>query len=259
MRSVAQEAGEQGPIAELDRVAFSYPSAAAPALQDASLAIEPQDFLGVIGPNGGGKTTLLKILLGLLEPQKGTVKVFGKPPNRVRQRIGYVPQHASIDPSVPATALDVVLMGRLRLSSWGATFGHAHTRAAEDALALTGTLDLAGRPIAELSGGQRQRVLIARALAAEAELLLLDEPTQGVDLHREREVLELLEHLNETMPIVMVSHDIHLVAAHLKTAVCVNRTLERYPADEVSPEIIERMYHGSHGSRTPVPLTRSRP
>lgn len=251
MKSNAEVTGEHSPIAELEGVTARYPGAAAPALEDVSLAIGARDFLGVIGPNGGGKTTLLKILLGLLEPRQGTVTVFGRRPAKVRQRIGYVPQHASIDPSVPATALDVVLMGRLRLSSWGPSFSRAHTAAAEDALALTGTLDLAERPIAELSGGQRQRVLIARALAAEAELLLLDEPTQGVDLHREREVLELLEHLNETMPIVMVSHDVHLVAAHLKSAVCVNRTLERYAAEEVSPEIIERMYHGapSHVTR----------
>jgi zinc transport system ATP-binding protein len=240
----ARETNEGGPAAELDRVTFSYAGAARPALEDVSLAIGRQDFLGVIGPNGGGKTTLLKLLLGLLEPRKGTVRVFGQPPARVSERVGYVPQHASIDPSVPATALDVVLMGRLRLSSWGPAFGRAHTDAALEALRLTGTRDLAQRPIAELSGGQRQRVLIARALAAEAELLLLDEPTQGVDLHREREVLDLLERLNERMPIVMVSHDVHLVGAHLKSAVCVNRTLERYPAGEVSPEIIERMYHG---------------
>lgn len=244
MRATLKEAKEHGLVAELDRVTFSYPGAAGPALKDASLRIESDDFLGVIGPNGGGKTTLLKILLGLLEPQKGTVTVFGRPPAKFRRQIGYVPQHASIDPSVPATALDVVLMGRLRLSSWGPTFGRTHVAAAEDALRLTGTLDFAQRPIAELSGGQRQRVLIARALAAEAELLLLDEPTQGVDLHREREVLELLEQLNDRMPIVMVSHDVHLVAAHLKTAVCVNRTLERYAASDVSPEIIEKMYHG---------------
>ncbi len=243
MKRPALKTGEAGPIAELDRVTFHYPGVTVPALEDACLEIGDRDFLGVIGPNGGGKTTLLKILLGLLVPGHGTVKVFGQSPSRVRQRVGYVPQHAAIDPSVPATALDVVLMGRLRLSSWGPTFSSAHRAAAADALALTGTLDLAERPIAELSGGQRQRVLIARALAAEAELLLLDEPTQGVDLHREREVLELLEQLNETMPIVMVSHDVHLVAAHLKSAVCVHRTLERYPAHEVSPEIIERMYH----------------
>ncbi len=244
MNTSAATSSQHDPVAELDRVTFSYPGAARPALEDVSLRIEPGDFLGVIGPNGGGKTTLLKLLIGLIEPREGTVRVFGRPPAAVRQRIGYVPQHASIDPAVPATALDVVLMGRLRLSSWGPTFGRAHREAAENALRLTSTQDLAKRPIAELSGGQRQRVLIARALAAEAELLLLDEPTQGVDLHREREVLDLLQRLSQTMPIVMVSHDVHLVAAHLKSAACVNRSLERYPASEVSPEIIERMYHG---------------
>ena len=234
------------PVAELDRVTFAYAPDAGPVLRDVSLRIEAEDFLGVIGPNGGGKTTLLKLLLGLLEPQRGAVTVFGSPPARAKHRVGYVPQHASVDPGVPATALDIVLMGRLRLSSWGPRFGRAHVDAAKEALRMTATEDLARRPIAELSGGQRQRVLIARALAADAELLLLDEPTQGVDLHREREVLELLECLNESMPIVMVSHDVHMVSAHLKGAVCVNRTLERYPASEISPEVIERMYHGSH-------------
>ena len=249
----ASETGAGAPVAELDRVTFSYAPGAPPALEDASLTIGKRDFLGVIGPNGGGKTTLLKLLLGLLEPRQGTVEVFGQPPAKVSQRVGYVPQHASIDPSVPATALDIVLMGRLRLSSWGPAFGSAHTEAALEAMRLTGTRELAPRPIAELSGGQRQRVLIARALAAEAELLLLDEPTRGVDLHREREVLELLERLNLSMPIVLVSHDVHLVGAHLKSAVCVNRTLERYAAGEVSPEIIERMYHGGGDSASTRP------
>ena len=236
------------PIAEIDRVTFSYEPAAGPVLDDVSLRIEAKDFLGVIGPNGGGKTTLLKLLLGQLEPQRGTVRVFDREPARVQHRVGYVPQHAAIDSDVPATALDIVLMGRLRLSSWGPRFGRAHVDAAREALKMTATDDLARRPIAELSGGQRQRVLIARALAADAELLLLDEPTQGVDLHREREVLELLECLNESMPIVMVSHDVHMVSAHLKGAVCVNRTLERYEASEISPEVIERMYHGTHAT-----------
>lgn len=238
------------PVAELDRVTFRYGSSGSePAvLQDVSLRIEDRDFLGVIGPNGGGKTTLLKILLGLLEPQQGSVTVFGQKPARARRRVGYVPQHATIDPSVPATALDVVLMGRLRLTSWGARFGAAHVEAARRAMRLTATDELEGRRIAELSGGQRQRVLIARALAADADLLILDEPTQGVDLHRERKALELLEELNESMPIVMVSHDVHLVASHLKRAACVNRTLRCYPAHEVSRDVIEAMYHGSSGA-----------
>lgn len=240
---------EQQPIADIESVTFGYGGfAAPPVLRDVSLRIEERDFVGVIGPNGGGKTTLLKILLGLLEPQRGTVRVFGRPPAAVRHRVGYVPQHAAIDPSVPATALDIVLMGRLRLSSWGPRFGNVHIDAAMEALALTGSEDFSRRTISALSGGQRQRVLIARALAAEAELLLLDEPTQGVDLHRERKVLELLERLHERMPIVMVSHDVHMVAAHLKGAICVNRTVERYAASEVSPEVIERMYHGQSGA-----------
>ncbi|MCP3958399.1 MAG: ABC transporter ATP-binding protein [bacterium] len=243
--------GEQDPVADLEHVTFSYGNGAAPpVLSDVTLRIEARDFVGVIGPNGGGKTTLLQILLGLIMPQQGSVRVFGQPPAAVRHRVGYVPQHASIDPAVPATALDIVLMGRLRLSSWGPRFGTAHKDAAMEALALTGTRDLSRRAIAELSGGQRQRVLIARALAAEAELLLLDEPTQGVDLHREREVLDLLARLNETMPIVMVSHDVHMVSAHLKGAICVNRTVERYAASEVSPEVIEHMYHGHEAAHS---------
>lgn len=243
----------QHPVADLDRVSFSYGDGMPPVLHDVCLKIGARDFVGVIGPNGGGKTTLLKILLGLLEPQQGTARVFGRPPVAVRHRLGYVPQYVSIDPAVPATVLDVVLMGRLRLSSWGPRFGPAHVDAAMAALALTGTGDLCRRTIAELSGGQRQRVLIARALASEADLLLLDEPTQGIDLHREREVLELLESLNQKMPIVMVSHDVHMVAAHLKSAICVHRTVERYAASEVSPEIIERMYHGRSETLEPGP------
>ena len=230
---------EQSPIAVLERVTFRYGHGDTPVLRDVDLRIEARDFVGVIGPNGGGKTTLLRLISGEL-----SARVFGRPPAAVRHRVGYVPQHAVIDPAVPATALDIVLMGRLRLSSWGPRFAPAHLDAAMEAMTLPGPQDLSRRAIRELSGGQRQRVLIARALAAEAELLLLDEPTQGVDLHREREVLELLERLNESMPIVMVSHDVHMVAAHLKSAFCVNRTVERYVAREVSPEVIEHMYHG---------------
>ena len=241
----------QRPVVEIDRVTFSYDDAGAgePVLEDVTLRIEEGDFLGVIGPNGGGKTTLLKIILGLLAPRRGSVKVFGRPPAKVRHRLGYVPQFASIDPTVPANALDIVLMGRLKLSSWGYRFGRSHVDAAMEALRQTATEDLARRPIAALSGGQRQRILIARALAAEAQMLLLDEPTRGVDLHREREILELLERLNERMPIVLVSHDIPMVAAHLGSAVCVNRTLTRHAARDVSPQMIEEMYHGhGHGA-----------
>ena len=236
----------QTPVVEIDRVTFGYPPdpAADPVLDDVSLTIEPRDFLGVIGPNGGGKTTLLKLILGLLRPQRGTVRVFGLPPAEVRTRIGYVPQHAQVDPSVPASVLDVALMGRLHRSSWGASFRRSHRDVTMRALEQTGVADLAHRPIGTLSGGQRQRVLIARALASDAQLLLLDEPTAGVDLHMEKSLIDLLHKLNESLPIVMVSHDVSFVSAHLKRVACLNRRITCHAANEITQDVIARMYHG---------------
>ena len=230
------------PAARLDRVGFRYASKW--VLDGVDLTIEPRDFIGLVGPNGGGKTTLLKVLLGLLQPQRGKVTVLGGAPTEVSSRVGYVPQHAQIELQVPAEVLDVVLMGRLSLASWGPRFGRQHIDAALEAMELTGTADLAGRRFGELSGGQRQRILIARALAGSAELLLLDEPTTGVDIHRERELLELLHRLNRQLPIVLVSHDVTLVSAHLKRAAWVNRTVTTFLASELSPEVIEAIYHG---------------
>lgn len=235
---------DSSPVAVLREVSFRYPSST-PVLERVELEIDEQDFLGLVGPNGGGKTTLLRILLGLLEPQRGSVSVLGRRPAEVSSRIGYVPQHNRIDLEVPAEVLDVVLMGRLAKTSWGPRFGREHVAAALRALELTGTADLAGRRFGELSGGQRQRILIARALAADAELLLLDEPTAGVDIHRERELLELLSRLNRRLPIVLVSHDVTLVSSHLKRAAWVNRQVVCYPASELSPEVIEDLYHGA--------------
>ena len=231
------------PAALLRGVTFRYPGSAN-ALEGVDLEVEDCDFLGLVGPNGGGKTTLLRVLLGLLQPQAGSVTVFGRSPQEVRSRIGYVPQHSSIDLGVPAEVLDVVLMGCLSRSSWGPVFGPEHLAAAHLALESTNTEELAGRRFGELSGGQRQRVLIARALAAEAELLLLDEPTTGVDIHRERELLDLLRLLNQTLPIVLVSHDVTLVTSHLKRAAWVNRSVVTYAASELTPDLIEASYHG---------------
>jgi zinc transport system ATP-binding protein len=231
-------------VATLQGVSFRYP-ASPPVLQGVDLEVGALDFVGLVGPNGGGKTTLLKVLLGLLVPQSGTVRVLGQAPATVSARIGYVPQHAHIDLQVPAEVLDVVLMGRLSRSSWGPRFARKHVDAALRALEMTDTVDLSRRRFGELSGGQRQRILIARALAAEAELLLLDEPTTGVDIHRERELLDLLRRLNERLPIILVSHDVTLVSSHLKRAAWVNRRVVSYPASELSPEVIESLYHGA--------------
>jgi len=232
------------PAAELERVTFRYPGSTdgLPVLDDVSLRIEADDYLGLVGPNGGGKTTLLKILLGLLKPGAGTVKVFGRLPAEVRTRIGYVPQHAEIDTSVPATVLDVVLMGRLSRSSWGIRFSSDHIETGMEALSRTGVEDLARHSIRELSGGQRQRLLIARALASEAEILLLDEPTAGVDAPMEQSLHELLSRLNERLPIVVVSHDISFVSTHVKRVACLNRQLVCHPASEITAETIAKAY-----------------
>lgn len=231
-------------VVALDRVTFRYaPADPEPVLEDVSLQIGPKDFLGVIGPNGGGKTTLLKIILGLLVPQEGSVRVFGEEPQAVCARIGYVPQHARIDPAAPATVLDVVLTGRLARSSWGFRYGRAQVEAARAALAQVGLGALASRKVGALSGGQRQRVLIARALAADAELLLLDEPTAGVDPQTEQSLTDLLHQLNQRLPIVVVSHDVSFVSTHLQRVACLNRRLTCHPAREISWELIAPVYH----------------
>lgn len=234
------------PVVEINEVSFGYPPHPSedPVLEDISLRIEANEFLGLIGPNGGGKTTLLKILLGLLKPQRGTVRVLGLSPGSVRGQIGYVPQHARIDPLVPASVLDVVLTGRLAKSSWGPCYGRNHIEQARAALAQTEMDALADRAIATLSGGQRQRVLIARALAADARLLLLDEPTAGVDPHMERGLTDLLHQLNRRLPIVIVSHDVSFVSTHVKRVACLNRRLTCHAAGEISWDTVAPMYHG---------------
>ncbi|MHC4598683.1 MAG: metal ABC transporter ATP-binding protein [Planctomycetota bacterium] len=228
------------PVIELEDVAFAYDGH--PVLEDVHLTVVERDFVSLVGPNGGGKTTLLKLFLGLLKPTRGRVRVFGGPPSRTRHRIGYVPQHFQFDPKFPISAMDVVLMGRFRGSLPVGPFRRRDRAAAEEALGQVEMRDLAGRPFATLSGGQRQRALVARALATEPELLLLDEPTSNVDAAVQEELYSLLSRLNDRLTLVVVTHDVGFVSTVVKSVVCVNRSLVVHPTSEVSGEMICNLY-----------------
>jgi len=230
-------------VVELTNVSFSYNGAL--VLEDIDLAVDEGDFVGIVGPNGGGKTTLLKLILGLERPSRGAVRVFGAGPAASRRLVGYVPQHTAFSLDFPITVMDVVLMGRLGASGGQgrpSRLKRADRRAAEAALGEMGAWEFRGRKMGELSGGQRQRVLIARALLCRPRLLALDEPTASVDVHAVREIYELLRRLNEAMTIVLVSHDVGFVSAHVNKVACVNRRLLVHPTEEITDEGLRAAY-----------------
>jgi len=229
-------------VIELRGVSFAYDST--PILEDVCLEVPERDFACMVGPNGGGKTTLLKIILGLLVPARGQVRVFGGPPETARRRIGYTPQHAQVDNRFPVNVADVVLMGRIGKAEIVGPYRRAHREAAWQALREVGLDHLRYKAFGDLSGGQRQRVLIARALAAEPELLLLDEPTANLDAPAESELYELLKRLNERLTVVMVTHDLGFVSKFVKTVICVKRCVVVHPTSEVTGEVIREMYGG---------------
>jgi zinc transport system ATP-binding protein len=211
-------------------------------LEGIDLTVGENDFLGIIGPNGGGKTTLLKSLLGLVKPSRGRITLFDESPERTRKLVGYVPQIEHSDPEFPATVWDVVLMWRLSRSKILKPYGATDEEVARHALSEVGMMEYAERPIGKLSGGQRQRALIARALAAEPRLLLLDEPTASVDQHSEREFWELLGDLKNRITIIVVTHDISAVSRHVDKIACLNRRLYYQGTRRITPEMWNATY-----------------
>lgn len=230
------------PVIEVKDVSFSYGGPA--VLEDVNLCIHRGDFASLIGPNGGGKTTLLKIILGLLKPARGNVFILGGSAEEFRRHLGYIPQKAQFDPQFPASVLEVVLMGRL---GWGQPYGFyskADREHSMNALAEVGLADLCQQAFSALSGGQQQRVLIARALAGEPEILLLDEPTANLDVHMEEAFYDLLVSLNHRMTLVMVSHDLGVVSRLVRTVVCVKQKVMVHPTSDLTGEMIRDMYGG---------------
>jgi len=222
-----------------EQVYFSYDGD--PILADVNLTIDRGEFIGIIGPNGGGKTTLLRLILGLLTPDSGIIRVFGQPPKTVSYRIGYVPQQLQFDSRFPATVFDIVRMGQIGRRRLGR--GSAKEKqAAEEALAAVDLSPYADQSFAELSGGQRQRALIARALAADPHLLLFDEPTANVDSTAGEKLYQILAELNKRMTILVVSHDIGFVNHHISSVVCVNHQVVVHPTSALLGQNILDLY-----------------
>jgi len=226
-------------IVRLDNVSFSYNGT--PALTDVNLTINAGDFACVVGPNGGGKTTLVKLMIGLLTPTRGSVRLFGQPPGRSRHRAGYVPQQLECDVTFPVRVRDVVLMGRLR-EGFFPRYSREDKAAALQALEAVELYPLRNRTFGELSGGERQRVLIARALAGRPEILVLDEPTAHVDIAVQKDLHDLLTDLNRSITIVLITHDLGFVSSYVNQVICVNRTVVKHPTSRITGEIIAEMY-----------------
>ncbi|MBB4210850.1 zinc transport system ATP-binding protein [Rhodothalassium salexigens DSM 2132] len=231
------------PALEFSHVGFSYGTA--PTLEDVSLRVGAGEFWALIGPNGGGKSTLLKLALGLLVSDSGEIRIFGKPPAEARARVGYVPQFATFPRDFPLAVEQVVLQGRLDSRNWWHPMRKGDHAAIRTALDRVGVADLVARPIGSLSGGQLQRVMIARALVADPTLLLLDEPTAHVDTDAETSFFDLLAGLRNSMAIVMVSHDVGLVSRHVDHIACLKRTLVWHGAAPLTEGILAQLYGAS--------------
>ncbi|NPA92552.1 MAG: metal ABC transporter ATP-binding protein [Chloroflexi bacterium] len=234
------------PIIELRHVSVAYGTVK--VLDDVNLTVPEGAFLAIIGPNGAGKTTLVRTILGLVKPIEGEVLVFGKPPKELgplRREIGYVPQMHTVDLKFPVRVRDVVMMGRYARLGLFRRPGKADHEAVERAMAKVDIQDLADRPLSDLSGGQRQRVFLARALATEPRLLILDEPTAGVDAQTSTSLYELLRSFQqEGMTVLMVSHDVGVVSQYVDGVACVNRRLVAHGRPEVvlTDDTLAEMY-----------------
>lgn len=227
----------------LEDISFSYQEDR-PVLDNLSFYLHENERVGLVGPNGGGKTTLVKLIVGLLTPTTGKVRVFGLNPAKARPRIGYMPQHAMMDPRFPVRAIDVVLMGRLGSGRHFGNYSRDDREAAATALTEVGLEDHGARPFSDLSGGQRQRVLLARALVTKPELLLLDEPAAGLDHKVERDFFELLQELNRQLTIVLVTHDLGFVSGFVRTVICVHRHVDIHPTSALDGRAISEIYGG---------------
>jgi len=231
---------ESVPAIDVRNVSLSFRGMA--VLEDVSFSVEPGEFVGIIGPNGGGKSVLLKVILGLLKPDRGSVLIFGRPPDHSGGALAYVPQYPPFDPRFPIRVMDVVMLGRLGGQRLFQRVSDEDRARALEAMREVQVEHLAEREIGKLSGGQLQRVLIARGLATDARVLLLDEPTASLDSAVVGSFYELLERLSKQMTIVLVSHDLSVMSKHVRSVACLNRRLHYHHSREITREMVEETY-----------------
>ena len=236
------------PVITLHQVSFAYHTVS--VLQNINLKVAPGEFLGIVGPNGGGKSTLLKLILGLITPHAGQVTVLGDRVHNQRHRLGYVPQYPGFARDFPISVREVVNLGRLgrrATSAWWQALRPQRITPTDRlvvarVLAEVEATELAERQIGSLSGGQLQRVLLARALASEPAVLLLDEPTANIDQRLENDIFDLLQQLNQRMTILVVSHDVGFISSYVTRVACINQTLICHQTDAIDGQVIQNLY-----------------
>lgn len=232
---------KKNPTISLKNVFFSYDKTV--VLEGVNLTLYEGDFVAIFGPNGGGKTTLLKLLTGFLKPQTGQISVLGQTPEEARTQIGYVPQTTRLDKQFPITVEEIVQMGCLSKASFWGTLSKEQKKDALQALEKVGLLEIKDRAFGTLSGGQAQRVLIARALVSQPKILLLDEPTASVDPQAEEEILSILDSLKGKMTILMVTHDLQTILHRTESLVCVHRHVHLFSPSQVCEHFGLGLYH----------------
>ncbi len=224
-----------------DKVSYSYGNQL--ALEEVSFTIEKGDFVGIIGPNGGGKTTLLRLMLGLLRPDIGTITLLGAPPLRTRNKVGYISQETSLNTTFPISVKDVILMGVTGQKGPGGRYTSYDLQKAETIIDRLGLASVKERQIGSISGGERQKALLGRALFGDPEILFLDEPTASVDASGEDEIYNHLRLLNQSgVTIVIVTHNIGVLSRYVKSVACLNRRLYFHPDGRLDEETIEKTF-----------------
>lgn len=232
---------KESPIIDVDRVSFAYQDSL--VLKEVSFMINPGEFVGIIGPNGGGKTTLLKLILGFIKPAAGHISIFGAAPRIAPDAVSYVPQSLRFDKQFPISVMELVLGGRLSHLPWYGKYCQEDLNAAKEALQRVGMLDFQNRSFGNLSGGQAQRALIARALASKPKLLLLDEPTASVDNQAEADIYSILKGLQGEITIVMVTHNLQATIELVDKVICVQQTATTLNPDQICEHFALGLYH----------------